>query len=85
MLRLRSKAHLQVPVPATRQGFPFATRSYASTLVYICRKTVTVAGETEVTFILNEQKLLMKEVVIQVVGDPAYEIIRQAIKKRPFL
>ncbi len=48
-------------------------------------KTVTVAGETEVTFILNEQKLLMKEVVIQSGGeDPAYEIIRQAIKKRPF-
>ena len=48
-------------------------------------KTVTLTEETEVTFILNEQKLMMKEVVIKSgAEDPAYEIIRQAIRKRPY-
>ncbi|CAN5735537.1 DUF5686 and carboxypeptidase regulatory-like domain-containing protein [soil metagenome] len=48
-------------------------------------KTITVTGETEVTFILAAQKLLMKEVVVKTGDeDPAYEIIRQAIKKRPY-
>ncbi|MEO6489377.1 MAG: DUF5686 and carboxypeptidase regulatory-like domain-containing protein [Ferruginibacter sp.] len=48
-------------------------------------KTITVSSETEVTFILSEQKLTMKEVVIKTGAvDPAYEIIRQAIKKRSF-
>ena len=38
-----------------------------------------------VNFNLKIQKLLLKEVVIEQGGeDPAYEIIRQAIKKRPF-
>ncbi|MDP4285654.1 MAG: DUF5686 and carboxypeptidase regulatory-like domain-containing protein [Bacteroidota bacterium] len=36
-------------------------------------------------FVLAQQKLTLKEVVIKEGGeDPAYEIIRQAIKKRPF-
>ena len=48
-------------------------------------KTITVTGDTEVTFILEEQKLLMKEVIVKTgAEDPAYEIIRQAIKKRPY-
>ena len=48
-------------------------------------KTITVSKETEVTFILKEQKLLMKEVVVKTGDeDPAYEIIRQAIKKRSY-
>ena len=48
-------------------------------------KVVNVRQETEVTFILSEQKLLLKEVIIK--GgqeDPAYEIIRHAIKKRSY-
>lgn len=49
-------------------------------------KTVTVGKQDEeVTFILSEQKLQMKEVVVKTGGeDPAYEIIRNAIKKRNY-
>ncbi|MDB5202796.1 MAG: carboxypeptidase-like regulatory protein [Ferruginibacter sp.] len=48
-------------------------------------KSVTVSGDAEITFILAEQKLTMKDVVIKTGGeDPAYAIIRQAIKKRSF-
>ena len=48
-------------------------------------KTVTITKDTEVTFILEAQKLLMKEVIVKTgAEDPAYEIIRQAIKKRPY-
>ncbi len=49
-------------------------------------KTITVSdADQEITFILTEQKLAMKEVVVTNGGeDPAYEIIRQAIKKREF-
>jgi len=48
-------------------------------------KKVTVTTDTEVTFILNEQKLVLKEVIVTTRDeDPAYEIIRQAIKKRPY-
>ncbi len=48
-------------------------------------KQVELNGETELTFILKEQKLVMKEVVVKSgAEDPAYEIIRQAIKKRPY-
>lgn len=46
-------------------------------------KKVTINGDTEVTFILKDQKLTLDEVVVTSGGeDPAYEIIRQAIKKR---
>jgi hypothetical protein len=48
-------------------------------------KKVIVAGDMELSFILKEQKLLMKEVVVKSgEEDPAYEIIRQAIKKRNY-
>ncbi|MEI2750380.1 MAG: DUF5686 and carboxypeptidase regulatory-like domain-containing protein [Ferruginibacter sp.] len=48
-------------------------------------KTVTVKDDTEVTFILSRQKYTMKEVVVKSGGeDPAYEIIRQAIRKRSY-
>jgi hypothetical protein len=48
-------------------------------------KMVTITADTELSFILKEQKLVMKEVVIKTgAEDPAYEIIRQAIKKRNF-
>lgn len=41
--------------------------------------------DMEVTFIIAEQQLDMTEVVVKSGGeDPAYAIIRQAIKKRPF-
>ena len=46
--------------------------------------TITTLNE-EASFVLIEQKLVMKEVVIKSNGeDPAYQIIREAIKKRPF-
>lgn len=48
-------------------------------------KDITIKNEDgELTFILNSQELDMKEVVVTNGEDPAYEIIRQAIKKRPF-
>ncbi len=48
-------------------------------------KQVTVKKEDEeVTFILGGQQLDMTEVVIKSGEDPAYNIIRQAIKKRSF-
>ncbi|MBS1511754.1 MAG: carboxypeptidase-like regulatory domain-containing protein [Bacteroidetes bacterium] len=66
----------------------------AGTYVVVCQhigyakqeKTVTVNGhDEELTFVMTEQKLLLKEVVVKAGGeDPAYAIIRQAIKKRPY-
>ncbi len=49
-------------------------------------KTVVVnKDDAEITFILVEQKLDLKEVVVKAGGeDPAYNIIRQAIKKREY-
>lgn len=48
-------------------------------------KTVTVKDETELSFILSEQKLALETVVISSGReDPAYEIIRNAIKKREY-
>ncbi len=48
-------------------------------------KKITVSGETELSFVLKAQQLVMTEVVVKSGGeDPAYEIIRQAIKKRNF-
>lgn len=49
------------------------------------QKMVMISEDTEVTFILSQQKLIMKEVIVKSGGeDPAYEIIRNAIRKRPF-
>ncbi len=47
-------------------------------------KKLEVAGDTKIDFNLREQQLMMKEIVIQKGEDPAYEIIRQAIKKRAY-
>lgn len=48
-------------------------------------KKVTVKDDTELSFVLAEQKLVMSEVTVKSGSeDPAYEIIRQAIKKRNF-
>lgn len=48
--------------------------------------TMTIGSEDkEAFFVLAEQKLVMKEVIIRSKSeDPAYEIIRQAIKKRTY-
>ncbi len=48
-------------------------------------KKVTITdSDEELAFFLSEQKLELKEVIVKNGGeDPAYEIIRQAIKKRP--
>jgi Family of unknown function (DUF5686)/CarboxypepD_reg-like domain len=48
-------------------------------------KKVTVKEDTELTFILTSQKLSMETVVIKSGGeDPAYEVIRNTIKKRSY-
>lgn len=48
-------------------------------------KKIMVNADTELSFVLTEQKLTMETVVIKNGGeDPAYEIIRNAIKKRNF-
>ncbi len=48
-------------------------------------KAVTVnRTDEELTFIIAKQELDMTEVIIKKGEDPAYAIIRQAIKKRPF-
>ncbi len=48
-------------------------------------KTVTVKNDTELSFVLTEQKLSMETVVVTNGGeDPAYEVIRNAIKKRNY-
>jgi len=48
-------------------------------------KNITIAkADEEITFILSSQELDLAEVVIKKGEDPAYAIIRQAIKKRPF-
>ncbi|MEO7765927.1 MAG: DUF5686 and carboxypeptidase regulatory-like domain-containing protein [Ferruginibacter sp.] len=46
---------------------------------------VITSGDVEITFILSEQKLILKEVIIKNTDeDPAYAIIRAAIKKREY-
>lgn len=49
------------------------------------KKVVLGNQDEEISFVLRQQKLDLKEVVVRTSGeDPAYAIIRQAIKKRPF-
>ena len=48
-------------------------------------KTVKLAGEDQtVDFALDEEQLILGEVIVSKRTDPAYEIIRNAIKKRKF-
>jgi hypothetical protein len=49
-------------------------------------KQIVLNSETKtVNFVLSVQRLILKEVIVKENSeDPAYEIIRQAIKKRPF-
>jgi len=65
--------------------------THMGTFVLICQhigyeateKRIECSGDMELDFILKEQQLMMKELVINSIGEnPAYEIIRQAIKKR---
>jgi hypothetical protein len=45
-------------------------------------RTIDLKENTEINFVLTERKLLMKELVIGTGENPAYAIIRSAIKKR---
>ncbi|MBU3714111.1 MAG: carboxypeptidase-like regulatory domain-containing protein [Ferruginibacter sp.] len=45
-------------------------------------KELDISADTKIDLILKEQQLMMKEVVIKKGEDPAYEIIRNAIRKR---
>jgi hypothetical protein len=71
-------------------SFTVAPGTYVVTCQHIGftkqEKTVVVKNQDEeVTFILADQKLNMKEVVVKNTDeDPAYAIIRQAIKKREY-
>lgn len=70
----------------------YALTVSSGTYVILCQhigyesmeKKVDVSGDINIDFSLKEQQLMMKEVVIKKGEDPAYEIIRQAIKKRDF-
>ncbi|MEO7523394.1 MAG: DUF5686 and carboxypeptidase regulatory-like domain-containing protein, partial [Ferruginibacter sp.] len=72
-----------------RFSFSLAQGNYVLVCQHIgytaSEKTILLHADTEITFILSEQKLTMKEVVVKSgAEDPAYEIIRQAIKKRSY-
>ncbi|MGF2413898.1 MAG: DUF5686 family protein, partial [Ferruginibacter sp.] len=76
----------------TKAKFSFTVSP--GTYVVVCQhigfakqeKTVVVSKlDEEVAFVLSEQKLDLKEVLVKSGGeDPAYAIIRQAIKKREY-
>ena len=70
----------------------FAVNVQPGTYTVVCQhigyaaqeKKVTItASDAELTFTLEEQKLQLKEVIIKHGEDPAYTIMRAAIKKRP--
>ena len=70
-------------------SFTVAPGTYIVVCQYIGYKTqeknITVKREdSELTFIITAQQLDMTEVIVKSGEDPAYEIIRQAIKKRSF-
>ncbi len=80
-------------VSANNQG-KFSIALSPGNYTLICRhvgyatqeKSVMLATQNvTLNFSLSIQKLILKEIIIKKGGeDPAYEIIRQAIKKRPF-
>lgn len=48
-------------------------------------RKIDLKNDEQIIFILPQQKLQLKEVIVKSnAEDPAYEIIRQAIKKRPY-
>jgi hypothetical protein len=70
-------------------SFSVAPGTYTVVCQHIGYKTqekkITVKKEDEeITFVIANQELDMTEVVVKSGEDPAYEIIRQAIKKRTF-
>jgi hypothetical protein len=71
-------------------AIPLSPGTYTVTCQHIGyatqEKIITITAlDEEVPFVLKEQKLQMKEVIIKSNGeDPAYQIIREAIKKRSF-
>lgn len=73
-----------------RYSFVLAKGSYTIVCQHIgyttVEKKITIAdNDTELSFVLSQQKLEMAEVVVKTgAEDPAYEIIRQAIKKREY-
>ncbi len=72
-----------------RFSFPLAPGNYAVVCQHIGytaqEKKISVGKEdVELIFILTEQKLELKEVIVKKGEDPAYAIMRAAIKKRPF-
>ncbi len=72
-----------------RYSFSLAAGSYTIVCQHIgyssVEKKITVDGDTELSFVLPQQKLEMEAVTIKTgAEDPAYEIIRQAIKKRSY-
>jgi hypothetical protein len=76
----------------TRGNFSFALSPGNYTLVCMhvgyasLEKSITLGTKNvKIDFTLTRQKLVLKEIIIKEGGeDPAYEIIRQAIKKRSF-
>jgi hypothetical protein len=71
----------------------YALNIAPGTYTFVCQnlgyasseKKLIVKGDAELSFILTEQKLTMDAVVVKKSGeDPAYEIIRNAIKKRNY-
>ncbi len=71
----------------------YALNIAAGTYTIVCQnmgytsaeKKVTVTNDTELSFVLSDQKLNMETVIIKNGGeDPAYEIIKNAIKKRNY-
>ena len=51
----------------------------------VSEKSITVTKDEELSFVLKEQKLTLETVVVKTGGeDPAYSIMRKAIKKRTF-
>ncbi len=80
-----------ISTSANSQGIYFMELP-AGTYTIVCRhvgyerqeKTIVVSnGEQELNFVLSEQKVSLKEVVVKAgAEDPAYAIIRNAIRKR---
>ena len=72
-----------------KYSFSLAAGTYTIVCQHIgystVEKKITITGDAELSFVLPELKLVMTEVVVKSGGeDPAYEIVRQAIKKRNY-
>lgn len=73
------KANFSFLLPAGKHTIVCQHIGYASQ-----EKTIDIKEDKELVFVLRAQQLQMGEVIVKTGDeDPAYEIIRQAIKKRP--